>query len=326
MAKTANAVKRFRASGKVQRNMISLLESEGYARSLVPHSRAVTRLASPHAGHLNSSTGTAFPATISDPHPSIMAQRPYFEILDQADTPLGLLCLRRRAVLSRPGTFVTEICVGHELLMSSYHIESEQVLARRALEWHGGKDLRVVVGGLGLGYTAEAALATGQVESLEVFELIPAVIRWLQEGFVPLSESLSGDSRLRIVQGDIFAALGVPREESPREESPVDAILIDIDHSPDKPLAAPHQNFYTVDGLRRASRWLAPDGVLAVWSSSPNPAFSKTLTEAFAQTEIENVEWSNDFTDTEEVDHIFMARHPCDANASHNPSPDAPPS
>ena len=248
-----------------------------------------------------------------------MAQRPHFEILDQEDTPLGLLSLRRRAVLSRPGTLVTEICVGHELLMSSYHVESEQVLARRALEWHGGSNLRVVVGGLGLGYTAEAALATGQVDSLEVFELVPAVIRWLEEGFVPLSESLGRDDRLRIVQGDIFAAL-----DAPREDGLVDAIVIDIDHSPHQPLAVPSQDFYTVDGLRRASRWLAPDGVLAVWSSAPNPAFSATLAEVFAQTEIADVEWSNDFTDTDEVDHVFMARHPHSANSSRSPSSDAP--
>ena len=244
----------------------------------------------------------------------MMAQPPLFEILDQAETALGVLCLRRRAVLSRPGTFVTEICIGHELLMSSYHVQSEQALARRALDWHGGSGLRVVVGGLGLGYTAEAALSTGRVEQLEVFELLPAVIRWLESGLVPLSKQLTSEARLCIRQGDIFADL-----RSPRADGTVDAILIDIDHSPDELLAGPHREFYTARGLDRASAWLAPDGVLAVWSSAANPSFVETLESAFEETRVDCIEWCNDFTDTTEVDYVFLARH------NRSPSRSAPP-
>ena len=75
------------------------------------------------------------------------------EILDYVETPLGMLCLRRRELLSQPGTVVTEVTINHEFLMSSLNTDSEVALARRAIEWHGKDDLDVLVGGLGLGYT-----------------------------------------------------------------------------------------------------------------------------------------------------------------------------
>ena len=76
------------------------------------------------------------------------------EILAYEPTPLGMLCLRRRALLGEPGTVVTEVTLNHEFLMSSYHTASERALASVALDLFGGQDVRVLVGGLGLGYTA----------------------------------------------------------------------------------------------------------------------------------------------------------------------------
>ena len=73
------------------------------------------------------------------------------EILAHEESPLGLLCLRRRELLSEPGTIVTEVTLNHEFLMSSLYTDSEQALARIALEMNPGNDLRVLVGGLGLG-------------------------------------------------------------------------------------------------------------------------------------------------------------------------------
>ena len=76
------------------------------------------------------------------------------EILAYEMSPLGLLCLRRRELLSQPGTIVTEVTLNHEFLMSSLYTDSERALAQTALQMHSGKDLQVLVGGLGLGYTA----------------------------------------------------------------------------------------------------------------------------------------------------------------------------
>ena len=82
------------------------------------------------------------------------------EILAHEMSPLGLLCLRRRELLSEPGTIVTEVTLNHEFLMSSLYSDSERALARTALEMHRGDDLKVLVGGLGLGHTAHEALAS----------------------------------------------------------------------------------------------------------------------------------------------------------------------
>lgn len=92
------------------------------------------------------------------------------EILAWDDTELGILCLRRRELLSAPGTVVTEITLDGEFLMSSRHTASEEALARIALEMHPGSGLSVLVGGLGLGYTANAVLASPRVARVEAVE------------------------------------------------------------------------------------------------------------------------------------------------------------
>ena len=109
------------------------------------------------------------------------------EILAYEESPLGTLCLRRRELLSQPGTIVTEVTLNHEFLMSSLYTDSERALSATALEMHAGNDLHVLVGGLGLGYTAREALLSERVTKLEVVELLPQVIDWLARGLVPLS-------------------------------------------------------------------------------------------------------------------------------------------
>ena len=93
------------------------------------------------------------------------------EILAYEPSPLGLLCLRRRELLSEPGVIVTEATLNHEFLMSSLYTDSERALARTALEMNSGDHLRVLVGGLGLGYTAREALLSPRVERVEVVEI-----------------------------------------------------------------------------------------------------------------------------------------------------------
>ena len=107
------------------------------------------------------------------------------EILAYEPSPLGVLCLRRRELLSAPGTVVTEITLDHEFLMSSYTTASERALAARALEMHSGGGLEVLVGGLGLGYTAREVLTSDRVGRVEVVEFLPQVIDWLDRGLVP---------------------------------------------------------------------------------------------------------------------------------------------
>ena len=224
------------------------------------------------------------------------------EILEYCETPIGLLCLRRRELLSSPGTIVTEVTLDHEFLMSSYHTESERALASIALEWHGGSGLKVLLGGLGLGYTAQAALECPRVAEVEVLELLPQVISWLSRDLVPLSASLLGEPRCRVDQGDVFERLG----GTPKRR--YDAILIDVDHSPDEVLDARNASFYTESGLRTARGHLAEGGVLAVWSSATSGTFRQALEVVFSEVRLAIVRWRNELIDEDQQDHLFLAR------------------
>lgn len=231
-----------------------------------------------------------------------MSTVPRLKILDYCETALGVLCLRRRELLSRPGTIVTEVTLDHEFLMSSYNTESENALAAIAIEWHGDRELNVLVGGLGLGYTAHAALACPEVVDVEVLELLPQVIDWLSRDLVPLAPLLNSEPRLRVTLGDVFEHLANPPLKR------YDAILIDVDHSPDELLDPRNRSFYTVAGLTHVRGHLAAGGVIAVWSSGPSETFARSLAEVFSEVKLETICWRNDLIDRDQRDDLFLAR------------------
>jgi spermidine synthase len=226
------------------------------------------------------------------------------EILAYEDSPLGPLCLRRREVLSMPGTVVTEVTLNHAFLMSSYNTLSERALADVAVAMHPGAALRVLVGGLGLGYTAHAALASPRVAAVEVVEFLPQVIQWLRQGLVPLASALNADPRFTTVAGDVYARLAAAPAGG------FDLILIDVDHAPDDQLSRTNDFFYTREGLQRASLHLAPGGILAVWSYAESSPFARALREAFREVRIEPVTFFNELIDEETTDWLFFARDP----------------
>ncbi len=224
------------------------------------------------------------------------------EILAYEESPLGMICLRRRELLAAPGTIITEITLDHTLLMSSHHTDSERALSARALERHDGSELRVLIGGLGLGYTADEILSSPRVASVEVVELLPQVIGWMRDGLVPKSEALNRDARLRVVEADIFALLAAAPERQ------FDLILIDVDHSPEEPLGAHSADFYTEAGLRLAWHHLAPGGVLAVWSYAESSPFVAALRSVFGRVDVEVVTFENHVVEETETNWLFLVR------------------
>lgn len=226
-----------------------------------------------------------------------------FEILACEETPLGPLCLRRRRTLSEPREWVTEITLNHEFLMSSLHTDSEQALATIPLNLHQGKSRRLLIGGLGLGYTAHAALNCPEVDRVDVVELLPQVISWMREGKTPLGSELSDEPRLHVLEGDVFqrllAAPDVP---------PYDAILIDVDHSPEDQLGTGGSFFYQVDGLQRVTRHLQPDGVFALWSYDRSAALQESMRHVFATTEIHPVTYFNRHVHEEFTDWLYIGQ------------------
>lgn len=224
------------------------------------------------------------------------------EILAYEQTPLGALCLRRRELLSQPGSVVTEITLDHELLMSSRYTASERALARVALEMRPGSELEVLVGGLGLGYTAREALKSSRVARVEAVEYLPQVLQWLERGLGPLSGELESDPRFTPVRGDVYARLADPPSER------FDLILIDVDHSPDERLGGASAAFYTEEGLDQARRHLAPGGVLGVWSYAESSSFSRALRTVFDEVRVEPVTYFNHLADQEVTDWLFFGR------------------
>ncbi|MGE0873175.1 MAG: spermidine synthase [Burkholderiales bacterium] len=229
-----------------------------------------------------------------------------FEELDYRDTPLGALSLRRRRDPAL-GVDVFEVKLGEEYLMSSLFTEGEVALARLGLDGLAGP-LDVLVGGLGLGYTARAVLEHASVRSLLVVEALPEVIEWHRRGLVPLGRALTDDPRCELLHGDFFALAGSAAIDPRAPGRRFDAILVDIDHSPRFVLHARHDAFYTDAGLGRLRTHLAPGGVFALWSNDPpDDEFTALLNAVFARAAAHVVGFRHPIEDREDSNTIYVA-------------------
>lgn len=233
----------------------------------------------------------------------------YFEELDYRPTPIGALSLRRRREMSL-GVDVFEIKLGDDYLMSSLFTASEIALARLGLADLAGSEHDVVVGGLGLGYTALAVLEHATVGSLIVVDALDAVIDWHRTGLLPLGPALTADSRCRFVHGDFFALAASPAGFDPDQPArQFDAILVDIDHSPEMLLDPDNAPFYQPDGLRALAAHLRPGGVFGLWSNDqPDDAFTQRLAGVFAQARAERVTFHNPLQNSDFVQTVYLAR------------------
>jgi spermidine synthase len=239
-----------------------------------------------------------------------------FEELDWRQTPMGELSLRRRLEPTL-NVDVFEVRLGDEFLMSSLFTVAEVELARLALGDLAGQDLDVVVGGLGLGYTAGAVLDDPRVRRLIVVEAQEAVIDWHQRALLPLSARLTSDPRCRLVEADFFAAVehaagttsGDPVALTSGDPLRWHAILVDIDHTPSHLLQPSHASFYTRDGLSRLASLLHPGGVFGLWSDDPPDAgFLVLLEEVFAVVTAHVVSFANHYTEQQSANTVYVAR------------------
>jgi spermidine synthase len=216
-----------------------------------------------------------------------------FEELDWQPTPMGDLTLRRRTDVSL-GVEIFEVKLGEEFLMSSLFTVAEEELATLGLAATKGDHLTVLVGGLGLGYTAIAALRDPRVSTMAVIDTMPAVIDWHERGLLPVSELLTGDPRTQLVLDDFFAVM---RRTPEPEDARYDAILLDVDHSPRHQLDPSHADLYTVAGLRALAAHLTPGGVFALWSDDPpDEEFLEKGRAVFLQVEAHVVDFANPLT------------------------------
>ncbi|TVT49288.1 MAG: spermidine synthase [Sedimenticola thiotaurini] len=221
-----------------------------------------------------------------------------FEELDYQKPPLGEISLRRRAEPRLNGIILYEVKLGDKFLMSSLFTESEIQLAKLGLAELPGEELDVVVGGLGLGYTAVTVLENRSVKSLRVIDVMAPVIEWHRQGLVPLGEQLTADPRCTLVHADFFA-LATSTESGFNKADPsqrVHAVLLDIDHSPTHWLNPENSSFYTVVSLQSLSDKLHPGGVFGLWSNDP-PAdeFIQILESVFLSAKAHVVSFPNPY-------------------------------
>jgi spermidine synthase len=234
--------------------------------------------------------------------------RPRFEELAWRATPIGEISLRRR---TDPllGVDVYEVKIGDEFLMSSLFTVAEQELSRLGLAAAGATELDVVVGGLGLGYTARTALEDPRVRSMLVVDAVGEVIAWHERGLLPFAAPLVTDPRSRLIEADFFAMAASAQGFDPASPGRrFDAILLDVDHSPRHVLAPANAALYTTDGLRGLTRHLHAGGVFALWSDDPPDAdFEAALAEVFAGAATHTVWFANPITGGESANTVYVA-------------------
>jgi spermidine synthase len=237
-----------------------------------------------------------------------------FAELANVPTAMGELSLRRRREPTRQ-VDVFEVKLGDEYLMSSLFTVAEIELARLGLAALDREPLSVVVGGLGLGYTAGAVLEDARVSELLVVEALAPVIDWHEAGLLPESATLDTDERCRFVQGDFFAlARGRTGFDDHDPGRRFDAILVDIDHTPTHVLDPSHAGFYTEEGLQQLSRYLTVGGIFGLWSDDPPDAgFVQLLERVFDAVRAEVVAFPNFLIGGTSANTVYLARRPARA-------------
>jgi spermidine synthase len=182
-------------------------------------------------------------------------------------------------LMQRGGEF--SIRLGANELMNSRLSGSEEALATLTRERLGVRPrLRILIGGLGMGFTLRAALASFADDAeIVVSELVPAVAAWARGPLAPIFAGCLDDPRVRVEICDVGEAI--------KTGGRFDAILLDVDNGPEGFTRRSNSRLYDFEGLAQTQSALTPHGILAVWSQGPDPAFAKRLIKSgFAVEEV----------------------------------------
>ena len=232
-----------------------------------------------------------------------------FKEIDSQVSSIGQISLRRRRMPAFGDRDIYEVKLGDEFLMSSMFVEAEEALSTLGLAAVKGDNLSVVVGGLGLGYTAVTALKDERISELLVVDALDTVIGWHQDELVPLGKILNADSRNRYVLGSFFdlaidPSLGFDPDVKGKQ---VDAILLDIDHSPTEFLDVANASFYTTENLALMAEQLKPNGVFAMWSQNlPEADFETLLRTVFEQVDSHVVKFFNPMQNIVSTNSVYV--------------------
>ncbi|MFT7561373.1 MAG: spermidine synthase [Flavobacteriales bacterium] len=235
-----------------------------------------------------------------------------FEEIDTQPSPLGEISLRKRIIPAVGPDPIYEVKLGNEFLMSSVFVDAEIALADLGLQAIEGENLSVVVGGLGLGCTADAALGHTSLGELLVVEALETVITWHQQEKVPLGKNLNQDPRCRYVLASFFDLATQDSSGGFDPDKPgriFDAVLLDIDHSPSAFLNNANAAFYSTENLSLMAAQIRSGGVFAMWSQDPpDDSFESLLATVFDSVESKVIKFYNPFQSKEATNTIYIAK------------------
>ncbi len=198
-----------------------------------------------------------------------------WEEIDRAKVPGQ----ENAVILLKRGAELSIRTAGTELMNSRCHGSEEAMAAITCTRLKQKSDVRILIGGLGMGYTLAAALGQSKPDTrITVAELIPAVVRWNREHLGHLAGTPLDDSRVSVRTEDVAITIG-------KQSSTWDAILLDVDNGPNGLTRNANDRLYGSSGLKSAFSALYPGGILAIWSSGANPVFIRRLKQCGFQTE-----------------------------------------
>lgn len=198
-----------------------------------------------------------------------------WKLLDSAKVPGG----HELRLWQRGQEF--SIRLGRDELMNSRIHGSEEELATLACDRVGDRPApRLLIGGLGMGFTLRTALDALKKESkVVVAELMPAVIAWNKSLLAALTGNSLDDPRVSLIEGDVGEAIRA-------EADAYDAILLDVDNGPEGLTRDANDTLYDLDGLNAARRALKANGVLLVWSAGEDQKFTQRLRRSGFEVEV----------------------------------------
>lgn len=195
------------------------------------------------------------------------------ETIARASTPRGEVVLRER--VGEDGTVVHELIVAGVFAMDSADTSTETALAVRSLEDIEAPG-RVLVGGLGLGFTAWQVLKDSRVREVHVAEIEEDLVQWARLGLTPTLGVLARHPRARIHPRDVASVLA---GEEPEAHGPWDLVLLDVDNGPSFLVHEGNERLYAAPALRAALEAVATGGLLAVWAAQREPDLHATLAD-----------------------------------------------
>ena len=234
-----------------------------------------------------------------------------FEELDWQTTPFGDISLRKRTEPRLDNLLIFEVKLNDDFLMSSLFVEAEEQLSTiglAKLKANGhDKDLNVIVGGLGLGYTALTALNDKDVKQLRTIDVMQPVISWHKQGILPIGDVLNTDERSELIHSNFFD-VATDAKQGFLNDVQVDAVLLDIDHSPSHWLNETNRDFYTQESLQAVVNKIKSGGVFGLWSNElPDDDFIALLNTVFASTEAHVVRFPNPYSGGESINSVYVS-------------------